>query len=204
MNRPRSSRCSPPTEVRAACRLVCVSPLTNPPVDRLGDRRSVRLGLPVEHHECRAIGVVAIEQAEQPVKLIAVPAAHLEDARHLPVHRFPRATTRERWRRRVPDRLDDRDGLGSRLGGEREEPLLGRLRTVGSHEEAVAPCSPAQRSLLAALASRNLRGSGDTSRLHSTPFLGEASAFRARRRRRGWRPQRAPLERRSMGALWVP
>jgi hypothetical protein len=99
VERPRSNSCSPLAEVHAAGRPVDGSPRANPPADRLGHRRAVRLGAPIEHHECRSIRVVSVEQAEQPVKLTALPGAHLADAGPLPVQRFPLATTRQRRRR---------------------------------------------------------------------------------------------------------
>jgi hypothetical protein len=86
--------------------------------------------------------MVAVQQTEQPVELPTLAATYLADAGHLPVHRFPLAATRERWRWSVShghdDRDDDGDDLGCRLGGEPEQLLLSGLAAVGCNEEAVA------------------------------------------------------------------
>jgi hypothetical protein len=48
-------------------------------------------------------------------------------------------TASERGGRRVAYRLDDRDDLGSRLGGQLQQPLLCGLLAIGIYEEAVTP-----------------------------------------------------------------
>ena len=70
--------------------------LADPPVDRLGHRGSVRLGVAVEHDQCGSVGMVAVEQSEQPVALPSLAATHLVDAGHLRVRRFPPVATGER------------------------------------------------------------------------------------------------------------
>ena len=96
-----------------------------PPVHRLGHRVSVRLRVPVEHHQRRSIRVDPVEQTEQPVQLIALSAPHLVDTGHLCVHRFPLAANDDLIaHRRVPHGLGDGDDLSSGLGGVLEQPLL--------------------------------------------------------------------------------
>ena len=147
MKRPRSSRCSR-DEVHGAGCTICISSLTPPAVDRLGHRRPVRLGVPVEQHQGRSVWMVAVEQAEQSVQLLALPAANLVEAGHVPVHGFPLATTRARWRWSIPYHFDDSDGLCSGFRGKLLKPLLSGLTAVGCREEAVTPLAARQRQLL--------------------------------------------------------